>query len=179
MAILADFNIICLNQEKPEFIEDNTIQYDVVNLNTDDIFFVGEEWKRIDQLRILNGWGALFKIFKGIWYYIYPSSWKEVNYVPDKDFFDYRSQKNVYATIANVFKYKKDGLLWSKNRQEDIKKIINFYLDKSPIKRIFIMCKVQGNDHEAIVGTMTKREFFSKMNRGELRFNVAYIVKDN
>ena len=172
MAILSDFNIICLNQEKPEFIEDNTIQYEVCNLNTDEIYHL------ISNHPPLYPQWDIFKSFKGIWYYIFPSTWREDTYTTSQDFFNYNFKNMDYSNIVNALKSRHDGMKWSKNRKEDIKKIIDFYLEKSPIKRIFIMCRI-GIDKEAIVGTMTKREFFSKMNRGELRFNVAYIVKDN
>lgn len=50
-------------------------------------------------------------------------------------------------------------MLSTPNRQEDIEKLITFYLKESPIQRILVMGKIQGNDVEAVLGTMTKKNF--------------------
>lgn len=174
MAILADFNIVCLNQKKAKFMESETIQYDFFDLNKND----SSVPQSVDQQRILDEWGTLFQMFQGIWYYIYPNSWAERTYLKEEDFFDYRHKEKAYCENINVLKHKKDGMLSAPNRQEDIDKLITFYLKESPIRRILVMGKVQGNDAEAVIGTMTKKEFLSKLKKGQLRFNVAYILKE-
>ena len=174
MAILADFNIVCLNQKKAKFMESETIQYDFFDLNKND----SSVPQSVDQQRILDEWGTLFQMFQGIWYYIYPKSWAERTNLKEEDFFDYRHKEKVYCENINVLKHKKDGMLSAPNRQKDIEKLITFYLKESPIQRILVMGKVQGNDVEAVLGTMPKKEFLSKLKKGQLRFNVAYILKE-
>lgn len=174
MAILADFNIVCLNQKKVTLMESDTMRCDFFVLNKNDTSIP----QSIDQQRIMDEWGTLFQMFQGIWYYIYPNSWAEHTYLEEENFFDYRHTEKVYCENINVLKHKKDGMLSAPNRQEDIEKLITFYLKESPIRRILVMGKVQGNDVEAILGTMTKKEFLSKLKKGQLRFNVAYILKE-
>ncbi len=174
MAILADFNIICLNQKKVTLMESDTMRCDFFVLNKNDTSIP----QSIDQQRIMDEWGTLFHMFQGIWYYIYPNSWAKRTYLEEEDFFDYRHKDKAYCENINVLKHKKDGMLSAPCRQEDIEKLITFYLKESPIRRILVMGKVQGNDVEAVLGTMTKKEFLSKLKKGQLRFNVAYILKE-
>ncbi len=174
MAILADFNIICLNQKKVTLMESDTMRCDFFVLNKNDTSIP----QSIDQQRIMDEWGTLFHMFQGIWYYIYPNSWAKRTYLEEEDFFDYRHKDKAYCENINVLKHKKDGMLSVPSRQEDIEKLITFYLKESPIRRILVMGKVQGNDVEAVLGTMTKKEFLSKLKKGQLRFNVAYILKE-
>lgn len=174
MAILADFNIVCLNQEKVKFMESDTIQYDFFDLNKNDSPIP----QSVDQQRIMDEWYTLFQLFKGIWYYIYPKAWVEHTNSEEEDFFDYRHKDKAYCENINVLKHKKDGMFSAPNRQKDIEKLITFYLNESPIKRILVMGKIQSNEAEAILGTMTKKEFLSKLKKGQLRFNVAYILKE-
>ena len=174
MAILADFNIICLNQKKVTLMESDTMRCDFFVLNKNDTSIP----QSIDQQRIMDEWGTLFHMFQGIWYYIYPNSWAKRTYLEEEDFFDYRHKDKAYCENINVLKHKKDGMLSAPSRQEDIEKLITFYLKESPIRRILVMGKVQGNDVEAVLGTMTKKELLSKLKKGQLRFNVAYILKE-
>lgn len=174
MAILADFNIVCLNQEKVKFMESETIHFNFFDLNKNDSPIP----QSVDQQRILDDWNTLFQLFKGIWYYIYPKAWVEHTNSEEEDFFDYRHKDKAYSENINVMKHKKDGMLSAPNRQKDIEKLITFYLNESPIKRILVMGKIQSNEAEAILGTMTKKEFLSKLKKGQLRFNVAYILKE-
>ena len=58
----------------------------------------------------------------------------------------------------------------------ELERILSFLLDCSPQKLMMFHTRYQDGDTEIICGVMKKEQFFEKLERQELYFNVCYIV---
>lgn len=160
--VVSDLNIICFNQKNAEYSANERIKCDAIDIN-------------IKTPVTYSGWNIL-QGFKGIWYDVYPKDRIAENYQYDNEFFDIVCIKDTYIDTLNALKVKGNKLICIKKFKQDLIDLIKFYLKKSPIKRICFMARVQDEEVEAVLGTLKKDEFFSKLLNNELRFNVAYIV---
>lgn len=121
------------------------------------------------------GWN-IFQGFKGIWYEIYPKNRELKDYQYDQEFFDLDYKTTIYSDKLIALKNKRNRVICVEEYEKDILNIIDFYLKKSPIHRICVMIRVQDKEEEAILGTMSRKEFVYKLRSEELCYNVAYIV---
>ena len=163
--VISDFNIICLGQKEPELFSSKTIKTTATDLNK-------------DGTATFIGWDT-FLGFKGIWYEILPNDRESENYRYDREFFDLNYKTTAYVDTLLALKDKRNQLVCEEKYKKDIIDVIDFYLEKSPIKRICVMVRVQDKEEEAILGTMRRKEFVDKLRNGELRFNVLYIVSSD
>lgn len=163
--VISDFNIICVNQQNAEYFDCEVIKCDAVNIN-------------LKTPNTYANWNIL-QGFKGIWYDIYPIARNKDNYQYDDEFFDLSYKKDVYDDKIIALQKKKNQLICIEKFRESIISIIDFYLKKSPIKRICFMVRVQDEEVEAILGTLSRKEFISKLKTKELRYNVAYIISSD
>jgi hypothetical protein len=61
---------------------------------------------------------------------------------------------------------------------EEIKKIISFYVQKSPINCAVVLFRLQSREYETITGVIETTEFFRKLDDGNILYNVAYLITD-
>ncbi len=163
--VIADFNIVCLNQKHEDIFDNDVIKCDSTNLNKGKIY-------------TYVGWDFL-KCLKGYLYEIYPKARDDANYGYDQEFFDFNHIDKEYDDKITALCEKRGQLLCVKKSEEDVIKIVDYYLDKSPVNRICFMVRIQDKEEEAVLGTMSRNEFVSRLKDGDLRFNVAYIVSLN
>mgnify|MGYP000014848444 CR=1 FL=1 len=160
--VISDFNIICLAQKGAELFNSKMIKSTANNLN-------------VKKVLTYIGWN-IFQGFKGIWYEIYPKNRESKDYQYDQEFFDLDYKSTIYSDKLIALKNKRNRVICVKEYEKDILNIIDFYLEKSPIHRICVMIRVQDKEEEAILGTMSRKEFVYKLKNEELCYNVAYIV---
>ena len=160
--VISDFNIICLAQEEAKLFKSETVKSTANDLNGKNVLSY-------------IGW-SIFQGFKGIWYEIYPKNRGSENYQYDQEFFDLNYKTAIYSDNVNALKNKRNRVICVKEYEKDILNIFDFYLEKSPIRRICVMIRVQDKEEEAVLGTMNRKEFIYKLKNGELCYNVAYIV---
>lgn len=159
--VISDFNIICLAQKEAELFNSKAINSKANNLN-------------VKKVLTYIGWN-IFQGFKGIWYEIYPKNRELKDYQYDQEFFDLDYKTTIYSDKLIALKNKRNRVICVEEYEKDILNIIDFYLKKSPIHRICVMIRVQDKE-EAILGTMSRKEFVYKLKKEELCYNVAYIV---
>ena len=59
---------------------------------------------------------------------------------------------------------------------EDFKKIINYMLDCSPSKLVYVLARYQSCDVEVVLGTYSLDTFISLMEKGKIYSNICYII---
>lgn len=147
--VVADFNIFCLNQKKKKIFTDTLINIDSVEGKNISKFY-GEKW-------------TVLSAFNGYAYSIYPTN-ENKEYEYTKGFFDLK--------IKNGLKY----VLLENLDKKRISKIIEFYLQQSPIKKICILIRLDWQNDNKIIGTINKDVFLLNLEREHILFNTAYII---
>ena len=88
--VVSDLIIICFNQNYAEYIVNERIKCDAVDIN-------------IKTPVTYSGWNIL-QGFKGIWYDVYPKDRIAENYRYDNEFFDIGCIKDTYIDTLNAQK---------------------------------------------------------------------------
>lgn len=161
--VISDFNIICIQQEKAKIYQKDGIGCDYIkNIDVSKGFYA-DKWQLLNSL-------------KGIWYSFYPMEREEAGNYND-EFFDLELDENSNQIIfSDSFNKKKYILICEEKYMNLIKDIISFYLDASPVGYICLLFRIEGDENNAILGPLSKSEFFNKLQNKDLRFNIAYII---
>lgn len=160
--VIADFNIVCLAQKNADLFHSERIKSTAVNLNS-------------KSVNTYDGWN-IFKGLRGFWYDIYPKDRELENYQYDREFFDLSDTSKPYDYTIAALKDKKNKLICIEEYKTQIVNIVDFYLKSSPIHRICFMVRIQDREEEAVLGTLSREEFISKLRDNNLMYNVMYIV---
>lgn len=151
--VIADFNIFCLNQRiQKKYIINSTIKADGFKIKNISKLYYGDKWP------ILGAW-------RGFGYNLYPID-KSGRYDYSRGFFDLFVEDN------------KKYLILSDLSTEEFAKIIDFYIQQSPIKKICVFVRLDWDNENTVLGTFKKEEFLKKLKQQELLFNTAYLVGD-
>ena len=59
---------------------------------------------------------------------------------------------------------------------EDFKKVINYMLDCSPSKLVYVLARYQSCEKEVVLGTYSLDTFISLMENGKIYSNICYII---
>lgn len=73
--------------------------------------------------------------------------------------------------LENLTPYKIRG-----EYEASFKAIINYLLDVSPVKMVYVLARYQSPDKEIVLGTYTIDKFFSLMKQHNIFANVCYII---
>lgn len=151
------------------------------------IFCLGQETISIPKNKVYieaeQRYSDLWKFIsaqKGIWYNLY---------ISENEFggtelcvhlgFD---TKSTLPEVPNACSEITDCLTtykFNENYIEDVKKIIEFYIESSPMKTVFCLGRYQSEEKEIVRGTYTIEKFFSLMQAGEIYANICYIISEN
>lgn len=57
-----------------------------------------------------------------------------------------------------------------------IERSLLFYLERSPIHKVFVLFRLQGNRHESFLGELSLGTFMRRLKQGQIKANVAYLI---
>lgn len=60
---------------------------------------------------------------------------------------------------------------------EEVKNILYYLADKSPLRKIMFLARMQGTDEEIVCGTINLDKFIDMIIKKQVLFNVCYILK--
>ena len=145
--VVCDFNLICLNQQCPQFFESKDIAIEIV-----------------DKVHggYLPGW-KLLKSKDGIWYQFYPQD-KFSNRTYADEFFDLGQE------IGNTFSVRVID-----NNIRTIEAILSFYLSQSPIHEICVMFWLDGDEKKEGV-SCSFCDFKKRLGMDQILFGVLYHI---
>ncbi|WP_019418912.1 hypothetical protein [Paenibacillus sp. OSY-SE] len=72
-------------------------------------------------------------------------------------------------------KYHLTPLIIKKDFEEDVKKIISYLIEQSPIKTVMLLARYQSEDREIICGVMSPDEFWTLLEEGKVLFNTCFV----
>ena len=154
--VVADLNIICCGQKEACPIvkgvlmdEIGTDVYDRTSANKQRRY---RYFKRANQEH-------------GVWYDIYPQG----NAFLENSFFDLEYGKE---------EYRRKALLVTLNPYWELSiiKLINFFIDRSPIHKIAIMIYLGNEREDAVTEKLSCNEYIDRLRKGEIHFNKTYYV---
>lgn len=162
--VITDFNIICLGQKEKTPYNSDTL--------TSDCYYPNRK-------KIYAGW-LVTQYLKGVWYQIYPIA---------RNTFDYQKELFDLITCDNYDNIDIPDFLKGNLRQDtynikvigetnEIIDIINFYIQRSPIKTIAVLFRLQGKEKETLMGLMNREDFYTNLASQKLLFNVVYLVTE-
>ncbi|MGG4397451.1 hypothetical protein ABEX25_24430 [Paenibacillus thiaminolyticus] len=76
-------------------------------------------------------------------------------------------------------KYHLTPLFIKKDFEEEVKKIISYLIEQSPIKTVMLLARYQSDDREIICGVMSPDEFWTLLGEGKVLFNTCYIIRQD
>lgn len=148
MNVIADINIVCIEQRKKELFIDDLVN--IVCKKNPYTFYT--EWEILSNLR-------------GYWYQISP---KKRDYgVYDNEFFGLHTKKNKCFVSIDDERYS----------VEFVKKIIEFYLNKSNIHKICFLIRLNYQTKNKIIGVIRYKDFIKKLENKKIFFDTAYIIE--
>lgn len=152
--IISDFNLLCLGSAKIE------------NLNLDEINYkVFKNYSRTDNA-YGNNWQVM-NAFKGMWYSFYPKARELGDY--NNEFFDLETRMNPYSRKEEYF------LICEERFKTGILKLINYFIESSPIQRICILFRIENKETSKIC-CYKERNFIKNLCLGKLKFNTIYFI---
>lgn len=150
--VISDLNIICIGQSYP-----NVYQSDLLSIS-----YCKNKAIKGNTGFYLDDWQVI-RYIKGFWYYIIPRKREECNY--DDEFFDYSSNKVIISKSKIKF-------------INEIERMINYYLESSPINQIGVLIRLFYTKKEKVKGILTKKDFIEKLYNNKIRFDTLYIIKE-
>lgn len=145
-----DVNILCISQKKPTKFKNTAIDIEVKNKKCNSSFKgFREEWDVLNNV-------------KGIFYQLW---WED-----EKDVIDFVFEK--------CDEKDRCAMVYNPTDSYEFRKVVDFYISKSPIKKILIQFAYQGYQEESISCPIHVNDFFDMLTRAEIYGNVAYIVYD-
>lgn len=146
---VSDLNIISLGQKKKASCQTPHVGTDVLKTSRVACLY-GDKW-------------SVLSTFKGYLYYLYPVNNKgEYDY--SHGFFSLKSENN------------KKHIILSDLNADELEKIIDFYIQQSPIKKICLLARLDWSKNNVIKGTLSKSSFMKDLKNGKILFNTLYII---
>lgn len=147
--IWIDFGIICIGQEKesvPFDMEDLLIEGYQRTAESEPFYNATYNFCTADRLQ-------------GYWYNI----WLPEPVCFDESFFDIAYKNVPYIKVVPK---------WA----EQVKRILAFYINESPVKRIAVLLRVQDISNDAVHTDCKLDDFFQKLIEGNVKWNELYYV---
>lgn len=156
-----DFQILIKGQKKPSKFRTNIEMFD----ETQEILRFKDTWKFMSSI-------------KGVMYSLGKTEEGLYNAMPLIDT-DFKCQKNYTFWIEDEDVLSNlTTLIFKEEYKNELKNLIKQMMNKSPDNTILFFTRYQGGDKEIICGTITLDEFFKKLNKNMILFNVCYILQD-
>lgn len=76
-------------------------------------------------------------------------------------------------------KYQLTPLIIKKDDEEDVKRIISYLIEQSPVKTAMLLARYQSEDKEIISGVMSLDEFWTLLGEEKVLFNTCYIIRQD
>ena len=149
--VIADFYIMCLSQTKRNIIQDSSV-------------LVTSRSIPVKIKPILVNEYVFAQNLSGVWYSFEPQERETGDY--SAEWFDLEIKNNQYFLVVNE-KYK-----------DKILKIINQYIDLSPVKHVGVLFRLQGRQKEKVKGIIQKKQFVEMLLQNKIRYNCLYIVNE-
>ena len=147
--VATDFLVVCIGQKIVSKINIDGVKLEAYKNNVRSRLF---EWD-------------VFQSLTGIMYDIMPVERITQNY--DVEFF-----------CVDLDNRTRDGYVTPLTDFEKHIKIIEYYIEKSPIKSVAILFRYQSRELGKISVINGKYNFYSKLKQNKIQFNKVYIVKD-
>lgn len=148
MNVIADINIICIGQK-----EKKCYNHDLINIECHkNPYCFYSEWEILSSIR-------------GNWYQITPI--KRDYGVYNDEFFPLLQNKN------KSYLYLKDD----KPNIDFLVNLIIFYLNESPLRKIYFMVRLNWKKEQKIIGVLKFKEFINKLENNKVLFDTAYIIE--
>lgn len=81
---------------------------------------------------------------------------------------DWEYHKNVdLATLEIKPEYRKD-----------FEEVIDYFLERSPVKMIIFLPRYQGSERDNVEGVLPRDLFFEMLDKGKIKFNTCYIISN-
>ena len=80
-----------------------------------------------------------------------------------------------------LFEYSSNKVIISKSKIKfinEIERMINYYLESSPINQIGVLIRLFYTKKEKVKGILTKKDFIEKLYNNKIRFDTLYIIKE-
>lgn len=152
-----DFIVFCAGKETPDDIFPNTDIYIEKEQRYCDI------WKFITQQ-------------KGAWY----SLLADENEIAGTDICEHLgySDSVIFPEIDSEINECISPYKIRQEYKDDVKKIMEYLIECSPMKTIYVLARYQSSEKEIVRGTYSIEKFFSMMDSETVYANVCYIVSE-
>lgn len=145
-----DFNILCVGERKPIIYKNDIYSVEVMNNNPNKaIKCYTENWSVVNRIQ-------------GIWYEFWTMNEKY-------DFI----VNSTWKKICDLYGYQ---LFIDRKFQTFFTDIFNFYIDKSPVRKIIVLFRHQGYETGYIQNNMPANIFTEKLVNKGIYGNIAYIL---
>lgn len=153
--IISDFNLLCLGSSKIESLNLDEINYEVFKnySKTDNAY--GNNW-------------LVMNAFKGMWYSFYPKAREFGDY--NNEFFDLEARMTPCSKKEEYF------LICEERFKTEILKLINYFMEVSPIQRICILFRIENKETSKIC-CYKEKNFIKNLCSGKLKFNTIYFIE--
>lgn len=148
--IIADFGVICIGQAE------NTYPKGVANI-------CFETYRRItgsEPMYVEDYNFHTADTLTGYWYLVWPRD--EILY--EKPFFDIGEKGCPWVTVVKE---------WA----EVVRKVLEFYIEESPEKRIAVLIREQDESSDIVHSTIKINEFMEDLIAGNIRWNELYFIE--
>ena len=99
--------------------------------------------------------------------------WKDL---PDGE--DYPKFDNLYDKWMYHKNVSLETLEIKQEYREDFGKIIDYFLERSPVKMIIFLPRYQGDERDNVEGVLKRDLFFEMLDTGKIKFNTCYIISN-
>ncbi len=171
-----DFNILCMNQKKKS------------ELPFSSQFLVRTHHRNNDDYpkHYQNKWHFMNSCC-GFWYDLLPmeikygkDSYTGVYYMCHDIYRESSLKKNEYLP-KKLVEYTEHELHWVVSIKdelvEDFCKVIDFYLQESPVNMIIFLARYEDVELDLVTGVIEKSAFYEMLRHKELMFNMSYIIR--
>ena len=148
--IIADFGIICIEQTQ------NTYPKGIENI-------CFETYKRVSNSKPMYGESYNFHtadLLTGYWYLIWPKD--EILY--EAPFFDLGQKGRPWVVVEQK---------WA----ESVRKVLEFYIEQSPQKRIAVLIREQDKSDDIVHATIKIDDFMENLIVGNIKWNELYFIE--
>ncbi len=172
-----DLNVLCILQKESitDLPFDSSICFDILNRNAHD-FPKGYDCD--------VGWSCMGAM-PGYWYYLYtPGPNNEETFMGSFYLCDYFSDDETEdinigpgTKFADLAK-KHGGVTIRDPYKDELYAFIEYLVDQSPIRTVMFLARYQSESQECVLGVFMLDTFISMLKRGEVSFNVCYIIQN-
>jgi hypothetical protein len=91
---------------------------------------------------------------------------------------DYPKFDNLYDEWEYYTNISLAALEIKQEYREDFEKIIDYFLERSPVNMIIFLPRYQGSERDNIQGVLKRELFFEMLDTGKIKFNTCYIISN-